>query len=135
MSFSGKSGGFATKAEIISTTSGGSGWCSIEGLSENDAFASACPKKSLHRGNSSAIDAILDAQDLMEEVGVTDANAQASILAAVSSKISANPRRNAHETPFEMCNFRRSKYCKDAMPPMVDEIHHRYVVSVEFQIL
>ena len=136
MSFPGKSVGFATKAEVISTTSGGSGWCSIQELSENHiAFASASREKCLHQGNCSAIDAILDAQDLMDEVGVTDANAQASILAAVSSKISANPRRNAHETPFEMCNFRRSKYCKDAMPPMVDEIHHRYVVSVEFQIL
>ena len=96
MSFPGKSVGFAAKAEVISATSGGSGWCSIQELSENNiAFASASRERYLHQGNCSAIDAILDAQDLMDEVGVTDANAQASILAAVSSRFSANPRRNA----------------------------------------
>ena len=90
MSFPGKSVGFATKAEVISATSGGSGWCSIQELDAN-----VSRERYLHQGNCSAIDAILDAQDLMDEVGVADVNAQASILAAVSSKFSANPRRNA----------------------------------------
>lgn len=87
-----KSVRFATQADVVSTTSDGSGWYSNEELFESKKTSVSPPKSVyMYRGNPLAIDTILDAQDLMDD----DANAQASILAAVSAKCSANARRIA----------------------------------------
>ena len=68
-------------------------WYSTEELS---SLCTNCPTNYHYHADTDAIDAILDAQEILDGVGVADVASQANILAAVSAKCSAKARHRAY---------------------------------------
>lgn len=86
-----KSVSFASQAEV--GPAAGAIWYSTEELS---SLCTNCPTNYHYHADTDAIDAILDAQEILDGVGVADVASQANILAAVSAKCSAKARHRAY---------------------------------------